>query len=50
MDNVIEKYIDKNGNRWETRIKLDFAGNRYKVLYLNGKKYEILGRIWQHAN
>lgn len=29
--------IDRDGNKWETRIMTNFAGERYKVLYENGK-------------
>lgn len=43
---IIDSYIDKNGNYWETKIMQNFAGEKYKVLYLNGKKCEVLERIW----
>ena len=35
MKNTI---IDKDGNKWETKIMMNFAGEKYKVLYKNGKK------------
>lgn len=43
---IIDSYTDKNGNKWHTEIKKNFAGEKYKVLYLNGKKCEVLGRVW----
>lgn len=46
MNTVVESYVDKNGNQWEVCVKQDFAGNKYKVLCLNGKQCENLGRIW----
>lgn len=42
---IIETYTDKDNNKWEIKIMKDFAGEKYKVLYENGKKIEILGRI-----
>jgi phage pi2 protein 07 len=46
MENkTIETYTDKNGNKWESKIMKNFAGEKYKVLYKNGKKAEILERI-----
>lgn len=38
--------IDRDGNKWETKIITNIAGEKYKVLYKNGKKYEVLERIW----
>lgn len=38
--------IDRDGNKWETKIMINFAGEKYKVLYKNGKKVEVLERIW----
>lgn len=43
---TIEIYNDKEGNEWEIKIMKNFANEKYKVLYKNGKKTEILGRIW----
>jgi hypothetical protein len=43
---IIETRIDRDGNKWETKIKMNFAGEKYMVLYKNGKKVDILGRIW----
>ena len=28
------------------KIMINFAGEKYKVLYKNGKKVEVLERIW----
>lgn len=44
---IIETYTDKDNNKWETKIMKNFAGEKYKVLYENGKKIEVLGRIWE---
>lgn len=30
----------------ETKIMTNFAGEKYKILYKNGKTIDILGRIW----
>jgi hypothetical protein len=43
---IIDTYIDKDGNKWETKIMTNFAGEKYKVLCKNGKKIDNLGRIW----
>lgn len=43
---IIDTYIDRDGNKFETRIMANFAGEKYKVLYKNGKKIDNLGRIW----
>ena len=43
---IIDTCIDRDGNKWETKIMKNFAGEKYKVLYKNGKKVEVLGRIW----
>lgn len=43
---IIEAYTDKNNNKWEIKVMENFAGEKYKVLYENGKKTEILGKIW----
>lgn len=43
---IIETYTDKNSNKWEIKIMTNIGGEKYKVLYENGKKTEILGRIW----
>lgn len=43
---IIETHIDRNGNKWETKIMNNFVGEKYKVLYKNGKKIDVLGRIW----
>lgn len=43
---IIDIKIDRDGNRWETKIMTNFAGEKYKVLYKNGKKIDNLGRIW----
>lgn len=44
---IVETYIDKNNNKWEIKIMTNiFTGEKYKVLYKNGKKVEILERIW----
>lgn len=43
---IIETYTDKGNNKWETKIMKNFAGEKYKVLYKNGKKIETLERIW----
>lgn len=44
---IIETYTDKNKNKWEIRIMTNifFGGEKYKVLYKNGKKVKILERI-----
>lgn len=44
---IIDIYTDRNGNRWERKIMTNFVGEKYAVLYKNGKKVEILGRIWK---
>lgn len=44
---IIDVYTDRNGNKWERKIMTDFVGEKYAVLYKNGKKVEILGRIWK---
>lgn len=38
--------IDRDGNKWETKILTNIAGETYKVLFKNGKKYEVLERVW----
>lgn len=38
--------IDRDGNKWETKIMTNIAGEKYKVLYKNGKKFEVLERMW----
>lgn len=43
MKNTI---IDKDGNKWEIKIVTNIVGEKYKVLYKNGKKCEVLERIW----
>lgn len=43
---IIDIKIDRDGNKWETKIMTNFAGEKYKVLYKNGKTIDILGRIW----
>lgn len=43
---IIETYTDKENNKWEIKIMTNFGNEKYKVLYKNGKKAEILGRIW----
>ena len=45
-DEIIDTCIDRDGNKWETKIMTNFAGEKYKVLYKNGKKIDNLGRIW----
>lgn len=47
MENkIIENWTDKDGNKWEIKIMKNlFVNIKYKVLYKNGKKIEILGRI-----
>lgn len=44
---IIDVYTDRNGNKWERKIMTDFVGEKYAVLYKNGKKVEILGRTWK---
>lgn len=47
MENkIIENYTDKENNLWEIKIMKNIAGEKYKVLYKNGKKVDNLGRIW----
>lgn len=43
---IIETYTDKDNSKWEIKIMTNFAGEKYKVLYKNGKKIDNLGRIW----
>jgi hypothetical protein len=43
---IIETHTDRNGNKWERKIMTNFVGEKYAVLYKNGKKVEVLGRIW----
>lgn len=43
---TIETYTDKENNIWEIKIMTNIAGEKYKVIYKNGKKVENLGRIW----
>lgn len=43
---IIETYTDKENNKWEIKIMTNIGGEKYKVLYKNGKKVENLGRIW----
>lgn len=43
---IIDIKIDRDGNKWETKIMTNFAGEKYKILYKNGKTIDILGRIW----
>lgn len=44
---IIDTHTDRNGNKWERKIMTNFVGEKYAVLYKNGKKVEVLGRIWQ---
>jgi hypothetical protein len=44
---IIDVYTDRNGNKWERKIMTNFAGEKYEVLYKNGKKAEVLGRTWK---
>lgn len=41
---IIDIKIDRDGNKWETKIMTNFAGEKYKILYKNGKTIDILGR------
>jgi hypothetical protein len=43
---IIDTHTDRNGNKWERKIMTNFVGEKYAVLYKNGKKVEVLGRIW----
>lgn len=43
---TIETYTDRDNNKWETKIITNIANEKYKVLYKNGKKVEVLERIW----
>ena len=43
---IIDTRIDRDGNKWEIKIMTNFVGEKYKVLYKNGKKIDNLGRIW----
>jgi hypothetical protein len=43
---IIETHTDRNGNKWERKIMTNFVGEKYAVLYKNGKKVEVFGRIW----
>lgn len=43
---TIETYTDKNNNKWEIKTMTNIGGEKYKVLYENGKKAGILERIW----
>lgn len=43
---TIDSWTDKDNNKWELKIMKNFAGEKYKVLYMNGKKIDNLGRIW----
>ena len=43
---IIDTHTDRNGNKWERKISTNFVGEKYKVLYKNGKKIDNLGRIW----
>lgn len=43
---IIDSWTDKDNNKWEIKIKTNFAGEKYKVLYMNGRKIDNLGRIW----
>lgn len=42
---IIDTHTDRNGNKWERKISTNFVGEKYAVLYKNGKKVEVLGRI-----
>lgn len=44
---IIDTHTDRNGNIWERKIMTNFVGEKYAVLYKNGKKVEVLGRILQ---
>ena len=35
---IIDTHTDRNGNKWERKISTNFVGEKYAVLYKNGKK------------
>ena len=42
---IVNTHTDKEGNVWERRVMTNSIGEKYAVLYKNGKKVVVLGRI-----